>query len=141
MGIYTILHDHLTVKNVCSPWIPHNLTKSLKIILLCRLVQTNSMPLLEKTCITLKQLMNNSICVGTKNRSAQLYECFKKKHCSLSHLENWSWGDSVFRGETRKTNKFCWTLLHEDNASCHISRRRVRETTQVCTSPYMNLPI
>ena len=25
-SIYSILHEHLTVKKICSPWIPHNLS-------------------------------------------------------------------------------------------------------------------
>ena len=29
-NIYKILHEHLAMKNICSRWIPHNLTKAQK---------------------------------------------------------------------------------------------------------------
>ena len=29
-AIYTILHDHLSVRKLCSRWIPHNLTEAQK---------------------------------------------------------------------------------------------------------------
>ena len=29
-SVYKILHENLAVKKICSPWIPHNLTKAQK---------------------------------------------------------------------------------------------------------------
>ena len=50
-SIYKILHEHLAVKNICSRWIPHNLTETQKDA--SRLAQTNAQEMSKRmqTCI------------------------------------------------------------------------------------------
>ena len=73
-SIYSILHEHLTVKKICSRWIPHNLSIAQKGS--CRLVERNA-PKIRSSMTSWQMMYRGFTRLSPKVNSSRLYGCFK----------------------------------------------------------------
>ena len=79
-SIHSILHEHLTVKKICSRWIPNNLSIAQKRLASIgrKKCSKNTIAVLRNTSVTSWQVMNRGFTpMSPKVNSSRLYGCFK----------------------------------------------------------------
>ncbi|KAG5329309.1 SETMR methyltransferase, partial [Acromyrmex charruanus] len=94
-AIYTILHDHLSVRKLCTRWILHNLTEAQKH---ARVKWSKEM---------LKKF--------NRDRSNLVYNI-------VTEDETWIYS---YEPESKQQSKNRRIILHYDNVSCHTARQTV----------------
>ena len=116
-SIHSILQEHLTVKKICSRWMPHNLS-----IVQTKAHAENTLVVLRNMSMTLWQVINRGFMrMSPKVNSSRLYGCFKMRQIQqnlLSHealptllfRKNW-----ICRNHTARTtpNSQFWVVSQE----------------------------
>ena len=64
-AIHTILHDHLSIRKLCSCWIPHNFTKAQKQVL-------NGAKKCSRNSTEIGQIWSTTSLLGTKHGSIRM---------------------------------------------------------------------
>ena len=142
-AIHTILHDHLSVRKLCSRWIPHNLTEAQKQTrvkwskeMLKKWIYSYEPESKQQFTFWVFQNEPKPTVVRSHSAAKQMIACFfgYTGHVTTVALEdrrtvNTDWYIIICLSEVinelRRINRNCRIILHHDNASCHTACQTV----------------